>query len=613
VKKVVIMKASQSKRFRGSIAARLTAAIALPIALLATVSGAATAPPVNPVQLSAPSGLPDTALPFTGVSAARFTATSNFSKLTTAPDAGVAGTPFKVSATGLTPSTTYQLVWGTNTATWSVDAEPYTVNYLGAIYSPISATSLLNSSNSVYVNLATVTTDASGNFSYQTKAPTDFGDNHDIWAVNAGVGVANGSFDQLRTVTISPTSGPIGTPITVTYTSMDANAYGGGGSITYDNKYVGEIMGNWTRGTASVSIRASGAVGNHSIQVGDAISFQYLNPIQSPITDDNGAVRTFRVTPGNKLPKSSITWPSDVTANVAPTQLTTMYNAALGVKTNQPTALDPLSSAVATLSPTSGPVGTKTTLNVTGLPTTATGAVEVDLVSVTGSRVNCTGTCWGYTYTSLGSGVVANGTLNQSVTIPNKPGVETLGGWHAIVVIKGAMGTDGAGNRIPGVGSLVESQVPFYVKESIMPFYNKAGKLMSMGVGTADDSVAKANEVGGQVGTGTYTFKEGQEFTISILGVGWTQLDNTLAVDYDNSYIGYGCGFHSNGYMAVHLTATGGPGIHLIDLYPLLYSVSPNEGTYYGMVPLLSANHDDPALALGYQVPVIHLAIRIVK
>ena len=172
--------------------------------------------------------------------------------------------------------------------------------------------------------------------------------------------------------------------------------------------------------------------------------------------------------------------------------------------------------------------------------------------------------------------VSANGTLNQSVTIPNNPGVGTLGGWHAIVVVKGPMATDGAGNRVPGVGALVEAQVPFYVKESIMPFYNKAGKLLSMGVATANDSVALANEVGGQVGTGTYTFKEGQEFTVSILGVGWTQLDNTLAVDYDNSYIGYGCGFHSNGYMAVHLTATGGPGIHIIDLYPLLYSVSPN-------------------------------------
>jgi hypothetical protein len=394
---------------------------------------------------------------------------------------------------------------------------------------------------------------------------------------------------------------------------MDANAYGGGGSILWDNHYAGEIMGNWTRGTASVTIRAAGSVGIHYVQVGDAISFQYMNPIQSPITDDNGAVRAFRVTADNVLPKPSITWPTSVTPNVGATQLTTMYNSALGAKTDQPTALDLASTAVATLSPTTGPVGTKTALHVTDLPATATGSVEVDLVSVTGSRVNCTGTCWGYTYTSLGNGVVANGSLDQNVTIPNNPGVNTLGGWHAIVVIKGAMATDGAGNRIPGVGSLVEVQVPFYVKESIMPFYNKSGKLLSMGTATAKDTVALANEVGGQVGKGTYTFKEGQEFTVSILGVGWTQLDNTLAVDYDNSYIGYGCGFHSNGYMAVHLTATGGPGIHIIDLYPLLYSVSPNEGTYYGMVPLLSGNHDDPGLALGYQVPTIHLAIRIVK
>jgi hypothetical protein len=607
------MKTIQEKRSRGSIIARLAAAVAMPMALLATASGAATAPPANPIQLTAPSGLPGTALPFTGITAATFTASPNFQKLTTSPNAGVSGTAVTVSGSGLTPNTTLQLTWGTNTATWSVDPEPFTVDYLGSVYSPTSATSLLNSSNSMYVNMATVTTDASGKFSLQVKAPTDFGGNHDIWAVSGGIGVANGSFDLLRIVSISPTSGPVGTPITVTYTSMDANPYGGGGSVLWDNHYAGEIMGNWTRGTASMTIRAAGAVGTHYVQVGDAISFLYMNPIQSPITDDNGGLRSFRITSSNALPKPSITWPTSVTPNVSPSQLTTMYNAALGAKVFQPTALDPNSSAVATLSPSSGPVATKTKVHITGLAASTSGNVELDLVSVTGSRVNCIGTCWGYAYTSLGSAVVTNGSLDQTVTIPNNPGVNTLGGWHAIVAVKGAMSIDGAGNRAPGIGSLVEAQVPFYVKESILPLYNKTGKLLSMGVATAKDTAALANEVGGQVGTGTYTFKEGQEFTISILGVGWTQLDNTLAVDYDNSYIGYGCGFHSNGYMAVHLTATGGPGIHIIDLYPLLYSLSPNLGTYYGMVPLLSGNHDDPGLALGYQIPSMHFAIRIVK
>jgi len=114
------------------------------------------------------------------------------------------------------------------------------------------------------------------------------------------------------------------------------------------------------------------------------------------------------------------------------------------------------------------------------------------------------------------------------------------------------------------------------------------------------------------VGTGSYTFKEGQEFTVSILGVGWTQLDNTLAVDYDNSYIGYGCGFHSNGYMAVHLTATR-TGIHIIDLYPLAVLGVAERGHLLRHGAAALRYHDDPGLALGYQVPTIHLAIRIVK
>ena len=99
-----------------------------------------------------------------------------------------------------------------------------------------------------------------------------------------------------------------------------------------------------------------------------------------------------------------------------------------------------------------------------------------------------------------------------------------------------------------------------------------------------------------------------------MLGVGWTQFDNTLAVDYDNSYIGYGCGFNSNGYMVVHLFATGGPGIHIIDLHPLLYTQMPSfANTPYGMVPFLTSQNDDPALALGYQVPTVHFAIKILK
>jgi hypothetical protein len=108
--------------------------------------------------------------------------------------------------------------------------------------------------------------------------------------------------------------------------------------------------------------------------------------------------------------------------------------------------------------------------------------------------------------------------------------------------------------------------------------------------------------------------KEGQHFTVHLRGLGWTQLDNTIAVDYDDSYIGYGCGFNSNGDTVMNLVATGGPGTHLIDMYPQLYNSQPAyANTPYGVVPMLTFREDLPGLALGYQLPAIRLAITIAK
>ncbi|MEI9906909.1 MAG: hypothetical protein WDO06_02500 [Actinomycetota bacterium] len=162
---------------------------------------------------------------------------------------------------------------------------------------------------------------------------------------------------------------------------------------------------------------------------------------------------------------------------------------------------------------------------------------------------------------------------------------------------------------------MIEAQVPYYVKESIMPFLDKNGKIIGLGLAKADNSgSAEAFARGGAAATPTTKFKAGEEITISMKGIGWTQLDNTRAVTYDNSYVGYGCGFNSNGYMVIHIRATGAPGTHIIDLHPLLYTQQPSfANTPYGMVPLLSSDRDDPALALGYQLPVVHFAITIVK
>jgi hypothetical protein len=562
---------NQNHASRGvSLLVRVIAAAILPLALVASLSsGGANAATVTPITLTPPSNLPGVApLPFTGTTAPAFTAPATMASLTVTPDQGVSGTPMTIAGTGLAANTSLTLTWSTNSATWVADVEPNTVNYLGTSYSKST------------VVMTTVTTDASGDFSFAATAPADFGGVHDIYAVSNGVAVAHGGFELLRILTVTPRKGPVGTPITITYTSMGASLYTGGASVLWDNHYAGEMMANWTRGTASITIRAAGAVGPHLIQVGNAISYMYLNVIQSPIPYTNGGTVTFTVTKSNKLPAPYITWPATVTPTVS--DVTTLNSA----------GLDPQSKAAASLSVTSGPVDSKSQLSVTGL--SANGTDQLVWSTVVGNRVNCASTCWAFSSVPMGSATVTNGAINQSVTIP-----DGLGGWHVIQVMN---------------GNTMEAQVPFYVKESIVPFTNAAGKVVSMGVATADDSDTAAALAAGQSGTGTYTFHENQEFTISINGVGWTQLDNTLGVDYDNSYMGYGCGFNSNGYMVIHLKATGGPGIHVIDLFPMLYSLSPSfASTPYGMVPVLSAGRDYPGLALGYQVPSIHFAIRVIK
>ncbi len=561
------MKQIRLSRVLPSAIARVLVAATIPVALFAGISSADT--PANTITLTAPSNIPGVAaLPFTGLTAPAFTVPATFSNLTVAADQGVTGTPMVVSGSGLPANSSVELTWSTNSATWLADVEPNTVNYLGTSYSKFT------------VVMATVTTDGSGSFSYSTKAPADFGGVHDIYAVVNGVALAHGGFELLRILSVTPKSGPIGTPITITYTSMGASLYTGGAEVLWDNHYTGEMQANWTRGTASVTIRAAGPVGTHYIQVGNAISFMYLNVIQSPIPYTNGGMVAFKVTKDRGPGSSYITWPADVAPTVS--QVTTLSTA----------GLDPASKAVATLSATSGPVLTKTTLNVTGLP--INGTANLVWSTVVGNRVNCASTCWAFSSIPLGSATITNGAINQQITVP-----DNLGGYHVVQVLS---------------GSTIEAQVPFYVKESIVPFFNTAGKVISSGLATADLSNTPTALAAGQSGVGSHRFKDGQEFTISIKGVGWTQLDNTLGVDYDNSYIGYSCGFNSNGYMVVHLKAIGAPGTHIIDLYPMLYSLSPSfASTPYGMVPVLSSNRDYPGLALGYQVPSMHFAITIVK
>ena len=417
---------------------------------------------------------------------------------------------------------------------------------------PDSVDYLGRQASKIQVVLGQGTTDAQGKLSVPLTAPSDFGGIHDIYAVVDGVQVAHGGFLLARSATITPKRGPIGTMITVTYRGLGSSLYEGGASLLYDNHFAGAMMANWTRGTAVAHIRATGPVGPHTIEVADAITFKYLNIQQSPIPWGIGFNSTFTVTKDNGRPKPQIDWPQ----NVAPT---------LDARTTlQLTGLAATTTASAKLSSSAGAVASKVNLAAASL--TPSAPVDLEWATVVGNRVNCTGTCWSFVSVPLGNATAAaDGTLSKPITIP-----DGLGGWHVVQLLQGGQ---------------VKAQVAYYVKRSI--------------VGN---------------GVSSLTLKDGQRFTVHLKGLGWTQLDNTIAVDYDNSYMGYGCGFNSNGDTVMNLVATGGPGTHLIDMYPLLYTQQPSyPNTPYGMIPILTYAQDIPGLALGYELPAIRLAITVVK
>jgi hypothetical protein len=508
-----------------TVAALAGAALLLP--------GLASGTPIPLVIPSIPGvvGLP-------GIAAPAATPVANMGALETKPDVAVAGTKMTISGTGLAPNKDVTLTWATANVTWVVDARPDSVDYLG------------RSAAKVTVVLGTTHTDASGSFKTAIAAPRDFGGIHDIYAVIDGKQVARGAFLTARSATLWPKSGPIGTMITVRYNGLGSSLYEGGGSLLYDNKYAGAIMANWTRGTATMHIRASGPVGVHTIEVADAISFKYLNIQQSPIPWGSGKVMRFTVTKDAGRPKARIDWP----AQVVPT---------LDAKTTLQ-LLSTKSAASAQLSSTAGAVNSATTITASGL--TPNAPVDLEWSTVVGNRVNCTGTCWTFVSVPLGTATAdANGNVTRQIGIP-----DGLGGWHVVQVLQNGQ---------------LKAQTPYYVKRSI---YGK--------------------------GVSSLVLHEGQKFTVHLKGLGWTQLDNTIAVDYDNSYVGYGCGFNSQGDTVMNLVATGGPGTHLIDMYPLLYTQQPSyANTPYGMIPVLTYAQDAPGLALGYDLPAIRLAITIVK
>jgi hypothetical protein len=98
----------------------------------------------------------------------------------------------------------------------------------------------------------------------------------------------------------------------------------------------------------------------------------------------------------------------------------------------------------------------------------------------------------------------------------------------------------------------------------------------------------------------------GTPVTIHLKGVGWTDVDNIYIATYDIAYMGYACGFNSQGDVVINFSAAGSPGTHVIDFYPGIYQ-GPEKDQQLYRLPQLTYADDHP----GNKIPALRFAFDV--
>jgi hypothetical protein len=209
--------------------------------------------------------------------------------------------------------------------------------------------------------------------------------------------------------------------------------------------------------------------------------------------------------------------------------------------------------ATLTLGATQGPVGARTTLRGEGFPRNA--SLQLAWQTFVGSRVSGNG----FEPQEKEFGTVAvgsDGRIDIPITVP-----DDLGGLHGLALRD---------------GSKTLARVFFVIETSIVSI----------------------SPTSGPVGT---------PVTIHLKGVGWTEYDNIYIATYDNAYMGYACGFNSQGDVVINFHATGSPGQHIIDLYPGIYQGPPTETQLLYRQPQLTYADDHP----GNKIPALRFLFEV--
>jgi hypothetical protein len=188
--------------------------------------------------------------------------------MTLKPSSGELRSEVKFRAEKLTPNAPTELIWMTVEGSYKLDG----------IYAFIQP-----EYEEREVVLLTGRADRDGVWEGKFTVPEGFGGDHTLYVRQSGKKIAQSGFYVEPTFHISPTSGPVGTEITVTsegigWTDMHSNF-----QLTYDNKMTGLLSAVTTNGKAEAKIRAAGPPGVHTISIWRGyLGMPYINHEQSP-------------------------------------------------------------------------------------------------------------------------------------------------------------------------------------------------------------------------------------------------------------------------------------------------------------------------------------------
>lgn len=203
----------------------------------------------------------------------------------------------------------------------------------------------------------------------------------------------------------------------------------------------------------------------------------------------------------------------------------------------------------------SGPIEQPLVLRGLNLPKNAN--VEFKWYRVTGNRISGGG--WAEKDSSIGKATVGG---DGAVTL-NFKALDDLGGPHRIEAI---------------VDGKAVATTEYTIKPTAFPIEN--------GTGPA-----------------------GQTATIHLKGVGWTETANIYMMVYDGAYMGFACGFNSQGDIQIPFPLTGAPGVHFVDIYPGIYKGTDVAGTDNYREPQLTYAEDHP----GETLPAFHFTVNVTR